>query len=764
MDYRNCVNESWNAIKAAVDPWYHHQAVQVPLWSLVYIVRYAWRNVYPLTALAAGVVFVVGVGQTPEILANLVVEPQELKKVDATQIPHAVFFILALMVWALSTWYAMRLLSSTRFPADHPPHPHAAASVHWLNEELPRLGPLAGVATIACTASIFLAEDPTARWMPLLAAGIVPLTWSVASAADRVLRRWKGTHERLYPVQLIPIALIALGAAAAGWSSLPALRENEPWLREHWTALFLAVATLLLVLPWWLGRTGTNENRKRTFRRVVDLAMLALAALWLVVALAGAAEHRGFGVSMTILMLAAMGLWATSRRRELLGMPGDPGTPHSAEKPMVGPFRIGLPTAFALGITFGFLVLFAVGFAKAPIILGNWMGTLAIVFVGLALWSFFGALWIYLPKLAGWPALGAVPILWLVVIGHSPDHSLRDASYRQAATPRPTLEEHFVQWQKTLPAGEARPIFFVAAAGGGLRAAFWTANVLATADDATCGEFGRHVYAYSGVSGGSLGIAAYLAQRQVWEAKKLKDPKVHCVRGRKEEITRMLGRDFLAPVAGSIMFAELASRFVHAPLDNDRGTALAKSWSRAWDEEFRPAEATGRFDRGFLEVFAAFSADGRAGPAVFLNATGVDSGRQVIVSNVANRVGAALGSVDLLREERKVALKTAGLPVREAVLNSARFTYVSPAGAVYKCNVDLVDGRCPDDREAIWERLVDGGYFENSGVATLSDVIQGLMASGMRKDNVFVIVIDNSSEPVLACRPRGMISMSEVRA
>src|SRR5205814_9780295 len=56
---------------------------------------------------------------------------------------------------------------------------------------------------------------------------------------------------------------------------------------------------------------------------------------------------------------------------------------------------------------------------------------------------------------------------------------------------------------------------------------------------------------------------------------------------------------------------------------------------------------------------------------------------------------------------------------------------------------------------------VDGGYFENSGVSTLSDVMQAVKANSL-KDKVFVIVIDNSSAPVLACRPPGVPSRSAV--
>jgi hypothetical protein len=54
----------------------------------------------------------------------------------------------------------------------------------------------------------------------------------------------------------------------------------------------------------------------------------------------------------------------------------------------------------------------------------------------------------------------------------------------------------------------------------------------------------------------------------------------------------------------------------------------------------------------------------------------------------------------------------------------------------------------------LWDRVVDGGYFENSGVATLSDVVDALKADAATKGRMFVIVIDNSNESELACSER----------
>ena len=55
------------------------------------------------------------------------------------------------------------------------------------------------------------------------------------------------------------------------------------------------------------------------------------------------------------------------------------------------------------------------------------------------------------------------------------------------------------------------------------------------------------------------------------------------------------------------------------------------------------------------------------------------------------------------------------MPLSEMVLNSARFTYVSPSGTVRR-----------RDGDQLPIQLVDGGYFENSGATTLLDVITAL--------------------------------------
>ena len=500
---------------------------QRSVWCAVQALRHAWLNIYPLLALVIGVVFVFYVKQTREILAGM-------------QQYWLVLGVLA--VWAASIWYSMRVLSSTDFPGDADPHPASKGCTGWLNAETPRLAAFFGLAVIACASSIFLFEpDPSPHWIAPLAAGIVPLAWAVAWAGGSIAGLFVELRQR--PVYRWSTLLVALGAAAIAsysWSTVPQPMRSDA-VGFHLEDWLLGITIVLTLVPLFVRRTGA----------VAQLAMAGAFTVWVWVFYRTAIHHPGGStLPILILALAGSGLWFTQRRRELLSMRQDPAKPD---------FEVGGKTFVALGVAFALQIVLVVALTLSPIGIGMQLGTVALLFLALALLAFFGILWVFLPKYVTWPSLALVPIFWYLALGNMPDHTLRETKFAPEPPGRPRLAEHFDKWRAQLPQRDDSPIFFVAAAGGGLRAAYWTATMLAAADDQTCGEFGRHVYAYSGVSGGSLGIGVYLAQRQVWEAK---PPAERCQPGRRAEIVELLRRDFLAPVAGSLLFAEMTQRFV----------------------------------------------------------------------------------------------------------------------------------------------------------------------------------------------------------
>jgi hypothetical protein len=77
-------------------------------------------------------------------------------------------------------------------------------------------------------------------------------------------------------------------------------------------------------------------------------------------------------------------------------------------------------------------------------------------------------------------------------------------------------------------------------------------------------------------------------------------------------------------------------------------------------------------------------------------------------------------------------LDTSRITLAQAVHNSARFPYISPAALVSTTNGEP------------WDYLVDGGYFENSGAATLNAMIAEILKLGVIKpEQLVVLVIEN---------------------
>jgi hypothetical protein len=130
-------------------------------------------------------------------------------------------------------------------------------------------------------------------------------------------------------------------------------------------------------------------------------------------------------------------------------------------------------------------------------------------------------------------------------------------------------------------------------------------------------------------------------------------------------------------------------------------------------------------------------------PALLLNGTSVGNGRRLITASFPivferpDGVGSALTPENLQVSD---FIEESGSTVRlsTAVDNSARFSWVGPAGTLRK-----EDGGVAD-------RVVDGGYFENFGANTAIDLINWLYNPpnlGLDRKNLIVILI--SSDPDL---------------
>jgi len=672
----------------------------------------------PLGLIAIGEHVFLGLAQSRELLRNLVSGPD--------QGLHVGIFFVAYVAWLL----LCRELALTLL---RPPGEHSARS--------PRVATLAtfcirvvklGVVAVAIDAAVTVVKGegtPTSLWpvahVAFISAGMVLAAFNIARM------RYAPTIpivDAALPVLLLFVIVLITCFANATSGSWLTFGSFAPSFFGRSVPVWMPLLCAILGATLQAFSSVTRHQAHRRWTVMVGLLLVVISvvtlplqpSLWLALGLAA------------VLPSALLFDWSW------------PGAARSGWK-------------FAIAAFIGFAG-FGLLFSGYPALVGKWLGSMAILFTGLGVWSAFAAA-IWCAIMFRQRALGVtVAAFAAILMGGTIDHRLRAALPNSGVQDqRPKIHEHYAAWKKTLPDPEASPIFVVAASGGGLRAAYWTALLLAKLDDATCGQFSRHVYAYSGVSGGSLGVAAFEAQRAT-------SPKnAGCEPWRAQQTQQFLGQDFLGSVIGSTFFAEPLQRLFFWNTGADRGSVLADAWTTAWDESHKAAK--GSFARPFLEVFDTRSTPDTVRPAIFLNATRVETGQRAVATNVQVPLPDIDDIFRISRLKRDTRLEIHGLSVADTVLNSARFTYVSPAATVWGCfkseSAAPAADACAEDgvRRQLWGRLVDGGYFENSGLATLTEVMRELGVSnrklqGYSGNPVYYIIITNARESVLACPGR----------
>jgi len=306
---------------------------------------------------------------------------------------------------------------------------------------------------------------------------------------------------------------------------------------------------------------------------------------------------------------------------------------------------------------------------------------------------------------------------------------------------RPSFDDYANAWLDQRCADRSPcPVVMATAEGGGIRGAAWTALVLSRLTamvDARHPQQGepllaRYLFAGSGVSGGSMGLATYAAL--------LRQPAGARADTLESRARLLLDHDFLAPTLANMFFVDFTQRWLPGAWFDDRSRALTRAWEHAGRKQGVDA---------FAQPFAALytSADGRPDtgtPALFLNSTTVAEGRRFIQHPF--RPMASPQSQPWTAAFDGSAWLDPRVPLSEVVLDSARFTYVSPAGTLETTPPSGVTPPVPARLQ-----LVDGGYFENSGAVTLGEVMHRLRElARARKLELRFIVLHISNDPELA--------------
>jgi hypothetical protein len=256
---------------------------------------------------------------------------------------------------------------------------------------------------------------------------------------------------------------------------------------------------------------------------------------------------------------------------------------------------------------------------------------------------------------------------------------------------------------------QVRPLILVAAAGGGIRAAWWAEHALADLAAIPCGR--ADVFAVSSVSGGSVGMAVLDSTRTT--------------RAADADMADIAGPDALAAGIDGLLLHDMIAGFTGLDLPAaqmppgqpfaDRAGLIESAWQRE--------------DSGLAQPFPLQSAP--LPWRLLFNSTEADSGCRAIVADqplwsaadspAGNGITCDLrsavpggGSFNFFAElpcMRNIAMVT-------AAMLSARFPFITPSGVVTSCV----------SKGALAGQFVDGGYADSSGLLTLADLMPSLTA------------------------------------
>lgn len=565
------------------------------------------------------------------------------------------------------------------------------------------------------------------------------------STQPRIANEWRGFFEIHIP-RILGVAVLVLGGAAFAHAGLAFLQFFVVV-----AVSYVGFSVLTHFYPGALKRVGAailpGGLRKDpllhepTARAVISSA-LGIFIVWPAAVSWPLPESQWqYGGVMThdrfALRCAAWGCIAAgwmvylfvSRRFEIRALRAgtDPMTAHAAMQTQQEqgypvdsvPRQVKVAAVLATIVSVIFFVLFTL--VSIPV--GRWLGPLVILALTASNAVFVGSWATYLGQKLRLPIVAALFALAFIVSRWNDNHDIRtvDSNAFQHAWTMHAIFDRWLQQRGEESPGEI-PVILVGASGGGLRAAYWTAMALATLQDRDS-AFARHVFAISSVSGGSLGAAVFTGTvRDLRNAPDTFDCGPRLLTGqtfaseaaqsatpihseRTTTCTRLfMNDDFLSPVLSKTVAPDFVQWFLPVPIGLlDRSTALEGSWERSYADVM---------DRATLSVpyLSLYKWDDpkRDIPLLLLNTTHVQTGRRYVTAPVSDP-GVFLDARNL-----HSVLQSSDMPLSVAVHNSARFAYVSPAG-----RIERRDGQS-------YGALVDGGYFENSGLASVADVLREL--------------------------------------
>ncbi len=532
---------------------------------------------------------------------------------------------------------------------------------------------------------------------------------------------------------LMAFVAVPVAVAAVSWAlrrrSWAGPRPPRPPFEPSDIPVFTRTGDVLAVLPLVIGGLALV----RSFTPVVALGPLSgpdetlsdwmLAVALIVLGVAGAVGSWGLGAGVARAVLES-----DSTLGRALTVGG--AQPMGGESAFVGRWRVRM-LAFWLAV---FLVLnvFPLWVAGA--------GVIACVLLCLtSLFLVLGSLMVIAqdggaPDVFWRARLRAAPLTSLLVGavllggvwgGDANIHGTRNLVDASPSPRRATVPEAFADWSAapgcSVRSGDVtvRPMFFYAAAGGGIRATYWTSAALdriVTHTPGGCAAASGLLS--SGASGGAVGLT--VARNA---------PPGHSA----DQVKAIAGQTALAVASVGMLVRDLVYPATGVPApplgDSEAMAKLDETGNTGWADRAGLMEAVWQTQSPALDTTFLGSGGAENHPTgqLVLNSTSLGTGCRVLVSQVdlgpvppgtdcAATNQPVAGSIDLFGaypESASGAGQHCVGPVKSstAAMFSSRFAYITPAGVIGPCGA--VDGH---------DQLIDGAYSENTGIGTIVDL------------------------------------------
>jgi hypothetical protein len=318
--------------------------------------------------------------------------------------------------------------------------------------------------------------------------------------------------------------------------------------------------------------------------------------------------------------------------------------------------------------------------------------------------------------------------LLLGMVGTDHEFEIRKASQH---FPSPLPQDVVKNWKINRGGGDPKkPIIVVATAGGGIRAAAWTAEVITRLANSceqtgTENKFSSSLLLVSSVSGGSVG-AMYVVSS--YDA----DGHWHDELG--DRVRKNAAQTSLSAVGWGFLYPDLLRMI---PLAGsltgllggkiDRGWALENAWLRQWDGHLWQTPPT-------IDEWRDDVANGRK-PAVIFNATSAESGQRFLIASTTLAPNAIGDFKDSSTIQFSTELKEYDVDVATAARLSATFPWVSPMA------------RASEKEAESRVHVADGGYYDNSGVLSASEWLLEAQPEIGHRTVEFILIDSSSSSP-----------------